>query len=192
MRWDNLWFLTAFKSVDPNGFLRRQGFILQSSYLYRDIPTGGGLSSVLDEIEGAHIEIVNRDQLLNGTLSPRLVRLSRKGGLKRLQDESRQAVSAAMVYQVEFYTVTINNELSMLMTDNLSLASKEAAVLKKKSFKVGEPFWSKPMTRSKLQSFFKKLQDEYKDLKIARWEQFKESARSVFSVDLKDFDEMGD
>lgn len=190
--WDDTWFLTMFKSADPNGFARRLGFMLQPQYFYKEVSSKGGVSGIIESLEDGGIEIINKDSLQSGVAKARLLHPSRMGTLKRLEQESKTSVAgkAATTYQVEFFFSSIDG-YPFVMSDNVKFGSKEGQILKKKGFKEGEPFWYLPTRRSALVAFFKKLETNYPGIKIARWEEFKTVVRGIFGSDLKDFDEMG-
>lgn len=190
--WDDNWFLTVFKSADPNGFVRRLGFMLQPAFYYKEVSSKGGVSGLIEDIEEGGIEILNKDSLQEGVAKARLLHPSRMGTLKRLEQEGRKAVSGkvSIKYQVEFFFASIDG-YPYVMSDNVKIGSKEGQILKKKGFQQGEPFWYLPIRRSALVTFLKKLEGGYPGIKIARWDEFKEVAKGIFGIDLKEFDEMG-
>jgi len=187
--WDGKWLLTCFKSSDTQGFVRRLGFMLQTPYMYVEIPNKGGISKVIEDIESQDIEIVNKEALESGAFRIRSVS-SPKNVLRNLERQSKQAVNSSVRTQLEFHFGTIDN-FPFVYCDNLKFGSKEALALKKVSFKEGFSFWYLLITRTRLTNIMRKFQENYKDVKIADWQQFQDQVSDIFKLDLKDFEGVG-
>jgi len=191
---NNRWFLTAFKTSDPNGFVRRLGFLLQPPYYYIEVSAKGSISSIIDDIESADIEIIDKDVLLSGISRSPITKGATKGILKQLEQRSRQVTSAkeeALKYQVNLDFSTVDG-YPLIVTKNVKIGSKEGSILKRKGFKEGISYWYLPITRTRLLDLFKKLQHQYPDVRIADWDNFKKLSNTLFKVDIKDFDELGE
>jgi hypothetical protein len=191
--WDDQWFLIAFKSTDPEGFLRKLKFMLQPAYYYKEIAKED-VASFIEELEASgDLEVLNKDKI--ATSKVRLLQPSRLGVMRRLEQESRKAVSAAkkekVTYQVEMFFSTIDH-FPMLVTDNVRVGGKEGALLKKQRFQEGTPFWYLPVRRGSLASLLQEMQDKYPSVKVAQWDSFKKTTKQIFGLDLSDMDEIGD
>jgi len=187
--WDEQWLLTVFKAGDIQGFVRKLGFLLQPPYMYRELQNKNQLSSTIDDIEDAGIEILHKDKLLTQTARIRTTP-GHRGILKELEQESRKVV-AAVTTQMEFHFGTIDG-YPFVYSDSLKLGSEDSKKLKRIQFKEGLSFWYLPLTRNRLIQLLKRLQTQFKDVKIAEWDEFKEQVNIIFRINLKDFDDIGE
>lgn len=189
--WDDQWFLTAFKAADPNGFLRRLRFMLQPAYYYRET-SKGGVGSVIDDLEGAGFEILNKAKLEDGAAKARLLHPARVGMMRRLEQESRKVAAASPKWQAEFYFATLDRKIPLVMSDNVKVGSKEGQALRRIGFIEGAPFWYLPVRRGTLPAFFGDVRANYPDLKVENWDAIKKIAKETWGVDLSEFDDMGE
>jgi len=189
-------YLTCFKVSDPQGFVRRLGFSLQSEYMYIEVPAKGGVTKLVHDLEAKNVEIINKENLEEGIATGR-IRPAKQGALKQLERESKQKIAGAKEPKkaepllIEFHFATIDG-YPLVYTDSVREGSDEMLILQRLHFKDGAPYWYLNITRTKLATLFKKIQHSYPDLRIVDWEAFKADVSKIFRFDLAEFDILGD
>lgn len=201
-QWDDDWYVTVWRTADPQGYVRRLGFKLQRHFWMQEVPSKGGAYALLKKIEAAGFKINNQAELDDGLHSMhRLLRAGQRGAVRRSQQEAKQLVAASFLAKVEakkketpsmqtdFHFATIDG-FPVVFTDNIMDQSQEARELKKLGFKLQQPFWYYPTTRSNLMLLLRKIQT-HNDLRIAEWDEFAMAASKVFmGINLNEFDSL--
>lgn len=159
--------------------------------MYHEVLNAQDIKRLVKVIEESGVDVLDKEQLLNQGMKIR--NWKGKGSMKDIQRQSRQAVAANQGPndEIEFHYGVID-DLPFIYTDNIRLGSTPASKLKKAGFKEGLSFWYMPVTRRTLLSLAQQIQEEYQDVRIAEWTQFKERSKIIFNIDLGKYDSIGD
>jgi SNF2 family DNA or RNA helicase len=195
-QWDGSWDLFSYKSADPDGFLRRFGFSLMRGYYYLEVTSKAAVDNVLKRVE-KQLTITNKPEFEKQVRDARVVSSGIKGGLRKASQKARGLV-AAEVDEDKAKKGEISLEFSIVdgapvvWTQNvLSAGDAELAVLKRIGFELEPAFWKKPITRSQIKLFLSKLTEQYPQVRIANWKDFKELSHLAFKgLDLTEFDSL--
>lgn len=189
--WDDDWYLTCFRSVDPEGYLRKLNFNLQKDYYFIEIPNKGGASILLNRIENKGINIVNKEDLEHNIQTAKFIKVG-KPGIPKLILEEKKAVNAKVAEPtsgVEFHFASLNGK-PYLYTDALKEDREEVQKLVGMGFKKEPPFWYHIVTRSSLITILNRIKTQHSKLRVAEWDTFKLFAKKIFNVNLDDFDSL--
>ena len=193
---DDSWFLTCFRSVDPQGFLRRLGFVLERNLWYLEVSNRDAGLKALDRLEGQGFDLGDRREIEESIRQSRWVRSGHRGILKQLEQKDRQSVKGAAIEARETKE-TKSLVLGWSTIDGYPylwtnvLDDDEAAVkaLRQAGFQRKPDLWSLRTNRSRLKGFLRRLTTRWPEARLARWPELKQAASKAFKVDLSEFDE---
>lgn len=196
-QWDGSWNLFSYKAADPDGFLRRFGFGLMRGYYYLEISSKAAVDNVLKRIE-KQLTVINKPEFEKQVRDARVIASGVKSGLRKASQKARGLVAADVEDEDKAKKGEISLEFSIvdgvpvIWTQNvLSPGDAELAVLKRIGFELEPAFWKKPVTRSQIKLFLSKLTEQYPQVRISNWEDFKEIAHLAFKgLDLTEFDSL--
>ena len=156
---------------------------------------------MLKKIEDAGFTISNQEEFDEGLRSVhRLLHSGQRNIMRKSQMEARKAVAASFLEKVEaakekpaleaaFHFATIDG-YPVVFTDSVADESPEIRELKKLGFKLQQPFWYLPITKTRLRMVLTKMTN-YGDLRIADWDEFAMSASKVFmGINLDEFTDL--
>ena len=200
-QWDDDWYVTVFRAADMQGYVRKFGFKLQRNFYFMEVPSRGGATQLLQKIEDEGIHITNKHDLENNLHSiHRLLKAGQRGIVRKMTQQARQAVvNASFLEKVEaakkkeephleaqFHFATIDG-YPVVFTDTVLEGSPEAKIIKKIGFKLQQPFWYIPVTRSRMTLILNRFL-AHKELRIADWEEFARDVHKVFlGINMDEF-----
>jgi len=214
--WDDTWYLTCWKTSDPNGFLRVFGFDLIRDYYGYEIASKSGADPIIDKIERRKIDVLNKTDLKVYLQKARMLKPGRHGLIKQMQLDSKKTVQGYFLkdgmskwsdpaYQgwvPKEVRAGVNGEVVLhfamidgypyLYVSALDENEEEIKILKSLGFTHFPAMWAMEVTRTGILQFFRKLRQRHKDIEITNWLAFKENVQTQFrGLSLDEFDDMG-
>jgi len=194
--WDESWHLVTFKSIDPQGFLRRYGFSLMRTNYYLQTRNKNAAIDVIRRIQ-KDFEILNIDDLERAFGKIRVTDVGVPYGVTKQSRKDKKKVSAAIrtlaavkgEVTIEYATL---DGAPLLFVDTLQETDAEVKILQTYGFIPEPSSWQKEVTRGQLVNLLRKIRDQHPKVKVQGWAEFKEKAKIAFKgLDLSEFDDMG-
>lgn len=188
--WNEGWQLVCFRTVDPQGYLRRFGFNLMRDNFYLQTKNKAHAKQVIEKLQ-KDLDIVNLDELEDAIGKIRVTTPGVNQGVSKKAKSDKKTVLAAVKGAVTVDFATLDGAPT-LYVDTLLEEDAEVKILKSNGFVQEPASWQRDITRGQLVNLLRKIQAVNPKLKIAKWEEFKEKAKVSFrGLDLSEFDAMG-